>query len=135
MNPARILVAEDDEITSHMLRYVLERAGFEVVVADDGEAAWRRLEGEPFDLLITDFQMPGLNGAELCSLVIGDPRFGTMPIVLLTAKAYEEDVLGMNDAEMPRAVVSKPFSSSELIRLVRRCLEAGEPTRAVSDER
>lgn len=63
---ARILVVEDDGVTADLLRFNLERAGFSVSVVHDGRRAIERLKESRFDLIITDYQMPHVNGEDLC---------------------------------------------------------------------
>ncbi len=88
---ARILVAEDSSFYRNLLSSYLEAAGYEVVTAEDGQAAFEILEKEEFDLLITDIEMPRMNGFELTKAVRSDDRFKDMPIIAVTSLSGEED--------------------------------------------
>ena len=99
------------------------------MTAVDGEDGLAKLEGEKPDLIVLDLMMPGLDGFEVCRRVRTDPRFSSIPVILLTAKGQE------NDCERGRAAgatdfMSKPYSPSELLRRVREILSEGEPGRA-----
>ena len=110
----RILIAEDDAVSRRLLETLLARWGYDVVVAVDGEEAWRHLqrEGAPH-LAILDWMMPGMGGLEICRKVreVGYPS--PAYLILLTARTGSEDVVqgletGAND------YVTKPFSREEL---------------------
>ena len=125
-----VLVAEDNMATATVIRYNLESAGFKVTVARAGDAARRLLDKHDFDLVVADYQMPGMTGGELCEQMARDERLANIPVILLTAKAMEIDVthqlevlsdLGM----LPlRTIMAKPFSPRELIQRVRTYLRA-----------
>lgn len=115
---AKILLC-DDEI--HILRaaeFKLARAGFEVRCASDGQQAWEAIEQERPDILITDFQMPRLNGLELIERVRGNPRTSDLVVIVLTAKGFEVSPQEMAERWGVSAVLGKPFSPRELLRLV-----------------
>jgi CheY-like chemotaxis protein len=120
----RILVAEDNIAMGNVIGFNLKNAGFEVLHVVSGETAWKMIQQQEFDMLVTDFQMPGVNGGELCRRVRENPSLVSLPIVMLTAKGLEMDpeyyreILGVN------AVLSKPFSPRELTRLVQDILSA-----------
>src|SRR5258708_5997334 len=82
---ARILVVEDSAVVRRMLGLILERAGHQVSFAADGEQGLSEAARLGPDLLITDLEMPALDGIGLVERLRADPAFGTMPIVLLTA--------------------------------------------------
>ncbi|MGE0608650.1 MAG: response regulator [Pirellulales bacterium] len=114
----RVLVAEDNFVLSQVLKFNLERAGYAVEVAANGSAAARRLAAEPFDLLITDYQMPQMNGDELCRVARHDLGLSGMPIVLCSAKGLEIDVEGMLAEYDITQLFFKPFSMKEIVSLV-----------------
>jgi two-component system, chemotaxis family, chemotaxis protein CheY len=128
----RVLTAEDNMATGVLIRFCLEKAGFDATHVNTGLKAWELLQREDFDLLVTDFQMPGLPGPELCTRIRQDPRLARLPIIGLTAKGLEIDSehylrdLGMT------AMLMKPFSPSELMRLVKeKLVEEGPEKRHV----
>ncbi len=114
----RILIAEDNRLLAVILRFNLERAGFEVTVVDDGLAAIDFLRDHAVDLLITDYQMPGANGEELCKVVRENPLTAEIPIIICSAKGLELDTESMTKQYDIAAVIFKPFSAQEVIATV-----------------
>lgn len=121
----RILVAEDNVAMLSVIRFTLEKAAFEVTTAPSGQAAWDLLERHDFDLLVSDFQMPGITGGELCQRIRQHPRLAPMPVILLTAKGLELDATRYRDQLSVVAIMAKPFSPRELTRTVQDCLAVG----------
>ncbi|QDU36172.1 Alkaline phosphatase synthesis transcriptional regulatory protein PhoP [Maioricimonas rarisocia] len=124
--PARILVCDDEPHITRIIEYRLRRAGYEIEAASDGLAGWEALQRNPPALLITDCQMPRMNGLELCRTIRSDDRFEKLPIILLTAKGYELSSQMLHRELHVAAVMSKPFSPRELTRLVRLFASQGE---------
>ncbi len=121
--PADILVVEDNPALGVVVRFNLERAGFHVTLAENGCDGWDLAQAREFKLVITDQQMPGMTGVELCERLRGHPRYSQTPIIMLTAKGLE---LNRSDLEKQlgiAAVMPKPFSPRELIRKVMECLQ------------
>jgi two-component system sensor histidine kinase and response regulator WspE len=87
----RILVAEDSITVREVERQLLVRLGYEVAVAVDGMDAWNQLRAGRFDMLVTDIDMPRMNGIELVRLVRADARFAHLPIAVVSYKDREED--------------------------------------------
>ncbi len=108
-----VLVADDDPDIRELVAYRLERSGYDVITAEDGEQAEQlALERVP-DLCVLDVMMPKLDGLELTRRLRGHPETTRIPIILLTAKAQEADVetgftAGADD------YIRKPFSPEEL---------------------
>lgn len=120
----RILLC-DDEI--HILRaaeFKLSRAGYQVRCATDGQQAWETLLAEPFDLLVTDCQMPRLNGLELVRRLRQDETLHRLPVMMLTAKGLELSHGELAEQLRVAAVISKPFSPRELLRQIDQTLSA-----------
>jgi two-component system alkaline phosphatase synthesis response regulator PhoP len=117
----KILIAEDSSTVRRLVAARLAADGFEVVEAADGEEALSAAQREHPDLLVLDKVMPKLDGFEVVRALRGDPGTRTVPIVMLTERTSEEDVLsGLNlgvEEYMP-----KPFSPHELSARVRRVL-------------
>ena len=126
----KILVVDDEPTLVATLKYNLEREGYEVVAATDGESALSAARASRPDLIILDLMLPGLNGLEVCRIVRRDMA---VPILMLTAKAEEVDKvvgleLGADD------YVTKPFSMRELLARVGALLRRGtESTTAEVD--
>lgn len=126
----RILLC-DDEI--HILRaaeFKLKRAGYDVQIAADGQAAWELMQVRKPDILITDCQMPRLGGIELTQRVRSDPALRDLPVLMLTAKGFE-----LSQEDLARkwnviAIVPKPFSPRELLQTVDRILGVTDRTAA-----
>jgi two-component system sensor histidine kinase and response regulator WspE len=87
----RILVAEDSITVREVERQLLQRLGYDVAVAVDGMDAWNQLRAGNFDMLVTDIDMPRMNGIELVQLVRAEPRFAHLPIAVVSYKDREED--------------------------------------------
>jgi CheY-like chemotaxis protein len=118
-----ILVAEDNAATAAVIRFNLERKGLDVTIAGSGLAAWNLLQEEDFDLVISDVQMPGISGSELCQRMRQVPALADIPIIMLTAKSFEMDPDAYLERLTVSAIVPKPFSPRELARLVERCIK------------
>ena len=110
----RILIAEDDPISSRVLHATLEKWGHDVNVTADGNAAWAVMDDpEPPRLLILDWMMPGKDGPELCRLVRARPDGQAFYILLLTAKMQKDDIVTGLEAGADD-YVTKPFHAEEL---------------------
>lgn len=86
----RVLVAEDDPVTAWVLAHLLQREGCEVTVAHDGEQAWQLYQHQPVQVVITDLEMPRMNGTELCRKLREGSQPGYLYIIVLTAHDYKE---------------------------------------------
>jgi CheY-like chemotaxis protein len=126
-NGPRILVAEDNSVLADVLRFNLQRAGFAVTVATNGAIAINYLQQEPFDLLITDFQMPGVNGEQLCKVIRGELQLDQLPILMCSAKGLELDIGSLKSEYGVTQVISKPFSMREIVALAQK-LTAAKPS-------
>jgi DNA-binding response OmpR family regulator len=118
----RILLCDDE---AHILRaaeFKFKRAGFDVRCASDGEEAWRRIEEEKPDILITDCQMPRLDGIGLVSRLRGDERFADLPVIMLTAKGLELTRSELLAGRGVLAIIGKPFSPRDLLQRVEEIL-------------
>jgi DNA-binding response OmpR family regulator len=128
--PGRILVADDSANIREVLQMNLETLGYEVLLATDGDQALEKVYRENPDLLILDVMMPRQNGFQVCRKVKADPRHGSTPVILLTAKSQREDVYWGKDCGADE-YMTKPFSTKELEVMVERLLSrrAGVQTR------
>ncbi len=109
----RVLIAEDDPVSRHVLRRFLERWGYEVSEAEDGESAWQLFQKEEFGVLVTDWMMPGCDGVELIRRVRDLERTQYTYAILLTAKSEKGDLVEGIEAGADD-FVSKPFDRREL---------------------
>ncbi|HXU30486.1 MAG TPA: response regulator transcription factor [Thermoanaerobaculia bacterium] len=119
----RVLVVEDDEAIASGLAFNLERKGYEVVVESDGAAALDRAAAGPFDLVILDVRLPGIDGFQVCQRLRAAGNF--TPILMLTARGQPDDVIfglkmGADD------YVIKPFDLAELLARVEGLLRRQE---------
>ena len=115
---AKIVVCDDEIHIVRAVQFKLSKAGYDVRCAADGDAAWHTIEQDPPDLLITDFQMPRLNGLELIERVRQRPDTRDLPVIVLSAKGFELSPQELDERWGVLAVIDKPFSPRELLRLV-----------------
>jgi len=108
-----ILLVEDDPDIRHVVSYKLTRGGFRVVEATDGLAALREAQDSHPDLVILDVRMPLMSGLEVCRELRARPWTATVPIIMLTGRAQQEDIDQAYAAGATDYVV-KPFSPREL---------------------
>jgi two-component system alkaline phosphatase synthesis response regulator PhoP len=124
--PKRLLLC-DDEI--HILRaaeFKLKRAGYDVQTADDGQEGWEAIEHRKPDMLITDCQMPRLDGIGLVRRVRSEPQTEDLPVLMLTAKGFELSHEELREELKIIKIVAKPFSPRELLQLVNKVLGGPE---------
>src|ERR671911_1307480 len=121
-----ILLVDDEDSVQKLLAYPLERDGYTVIPAQDGEEALARFQNEQVDLVVLDVMLPRLDGLEVCRRLRAQ---SSVPIIMLTARGDELDkVLGLELGADD--YITKPFSLRELlarIRAVGRRLAAGTP--------
>ncbi|MDA8141432.1 MAG: response regulator [Desulfobacteraceae bacterium] len=113
-----ILVVDDEEDILELVRFHLSREGYAVLCAETGEEGWRQIKSQPIDLLIVDLMLPGIDGLALARQLKNDPHTRQIPVVMLSAKGEEADIvtgleLGADD------YVTKPFSPRVLLARVR----------------
>lgn len=116
-----VLVIEDEEDIQSLIEYNLTKNGFRVTCAESGERGLQLAESSPPDLVLLDLMLPGIDGLELCRRLKQSPRTSMVPVVIVTAKGEETDVvagleIGADD------YVPKPFSPRVLLARVRAVL-------------
>ena len=123
-----VLVVEDEAALVTLLRYNLEREGFRVAEARDGEEAMLQIAEQMPDLVVLDWMLPLMSGIEVCRQLRRLPETRRLPIVMLTARGEEGDKLRGLDAGADD-YVTKPFSPSELIARMRAVMRRSRPER------
>jgi two-component system, OmpR family, phosphate regulon response regulator PhoB len=126
---AKVLVVEDEEAISHLLAYNLEREGFRVATAPDGEEALIKVEESRPDLVLLDWMLPNVSGIELCRQLRTRNETREIPIIMITARGEEEDRVRGLDVGADD-YVTKPFSMSELVARMRAVLRRTAPALA-----
>ncbi|THC46154.1 response regulator transcription factor [Massilia sp. Mn16-1_5] len=117
-----VLVVEDDEHISQVLRFMLERQGYQVVHMADGRAASQHIvAAEPPALVLLDVMLPYVDGFEIVQLIRSQESWRDVPVLMLTAKNTERDTVRALDAGANDFVI-KPFQPQELLARVRRFL-------------
>ena len=118
----RILVAEDDPVTRRFVVTLLEEKGYEVLVAEDGEQAVATALNTAPDLIVCDLVMPYRDGYEVLRAIRNDQRTSDIPVLILSMRDREEDIIRGFEAGADEYVV-KPFNAREFVSRVRRLLE------------
>ncbi len=115
------ILVVDDSITSRtLLRNILELAGYEVETAVDGAGAWETLQRGRFDLVVSDVEMPHMDGFTLTRRIRSDPALGTLPVVLVTGRDTGEDRAEGLEAGASAYVVKRRFDQGTLLDVVRK---------------
>jgi len=120
--PAHLLLADDELHILKAAEFKFNRQGYRVDCARDGQEAWDKVQADPPDMLVTDLQMPRMNGLQLIQRLRDDPRFRDLPAILLTAKGFELDHDDIISRLGVFEIVSKPFSPRDLCKRVEMAL-------------
>jgi two-component system, chemotaxis family, sensor kinase CheA len=117
----RMALVAEDTITSRMLlKNILSSAGFQVRAVVDGAEAWKALQEKAYDLVVSDVEMPGMNGFELTSKIRGEPAMADLPVVLVTGLESADDRERGIDVGADAYIVKSSFDQSNLLEVVRR---------------
>jgi two-component system alkaline phosphatase synthesis response regulator PhoP len=126
----RILLCDDERHILRAAEFKFKRAGFEVISACDGEEAWQCIQQDAPDLVVTDCQMPRLDGVSLVKRIRAHDHLANLPIIMLTAKGYEISQDELCNQYGVVAMLAKPFSPRDLLQMVQRTLAAQAPIQA-----
>ena len=117
-----VLIVEDEKNIVLSLEFLMKKAGYEVAVARDGDAALEAIGREAPDLVLLDVMLPNRNGYQVCEAIRGNPELAKVKIIMLTAKG--------RDAERDKGIalgadeyITKPFSTREVVARVARLIE------------
>ena len=124
MSGEHILIVEDEEDIAELLEYNLQRQGYEPSIAGTGEDGLNQSRETIPDLILLDLMLPGMSGLEVCRRLKGDPATEKIPVIMLTAKGEEEDVIAGFDAGADD-YVTKPFRPKVLLARVKAVLRRG----------
>ncbi|HHW60959.1 MAG TPA: response regulator transcription factor [Syntrophomonadaceae bacterium] len=123
MSGSKILVVDDEAYIVELVRFNLEKEGFQVLVACDGSTALELVEKHLPDLIVLDIMLPGMDGLEVCQRLKQDESYRSIPIIFLTARGEEIDtVLGLEMGGDD--YIKKPFSPRELVARIKARLRA-----------
>jgi two-component system phosphate regulon response regulator PhoB len=122
----RVLVVEDEDALASLLQYNLDKEGYRVAIATDGEEALVQVDESPPDLIVLDWMLPKVSGVEVCRRLRARPETRNLPIIMLTARGEESDRIRGLDTGADDYVV-KPFSMSELAARIRAVLRRIRP--------
>jgi two-component system chemotaxis sensor kinase CheA len=117
-----ILVAEDSITARTLLKNILESAGYQVKTAVDGEEAFAALSTAPCDLVVSDIEMPRMNGFDLTARIRADKKFAELPVVLVTSLQSREDRERGVEAGANAYIVKSSFDQSNLLEIIRRLI-------------
>ncbi len=121
VNAKKILVIDDEPDIVDLVCYNLEREGFEVSSAPDGEEALRKIQNEHYGLIVLDLMLPGIQGFDLCRMLRKDPKTEDLPIIMITAKTEDDNrILGLEIGADD--YITKPFNPRELAARVKAVL-------------
>jgi len=117
----RVLIVDDSSAIRKSVHFILDQAGYEVVAAEDGLDALSKLDGASFDLIVTDVNMPNLDGIGLVQKVREQPDFKYTPIVVLTTESQGSK---MEEGKAAGATgwIVKPFDADKLLSVVKRLI-------------
>lgn len=132
MSKTRILIVEDERSLAEILQYNLEKEGFEVTVAFDGQDGVRQALANPPDVVVLDLMLPVIEGFEVCRILRSDPKTQGTRVLMLTARSEEVDeIVGFNMGADD--YVTKPFKIKPLIHRIKALLRRSETTEATRD--
>lgn len=124
-NGKKILVVDDEELTTQLAKTFLEKYGFKVIIASDGEAGLEMAEAENPDLILLDVMLPSMDGFSVCKKLKENDNFKNTPILMFTAKGLSSDIEEGKAVGADEYIV-KPFSGKALVATIRKHLGMDE---------
>ncbi len=118
----KVLVVDDSAAVRQSVSYILSQAGYEITEAEDGKVGEQRLDDGPFDLIMTDVNMPNMDGIELVRRVRAHSAHRFTPIVVLTTESQDSKMTEGKQAGATGWIV-KPFDADKLLGVVRKLVE------------
>jgi two-component system chemotaxis sensor kinase CheA len=118
----RLLIVEDSMTTRALMKSILEAAGYEIETASDGQAAWRLLQDTSVDLVVSDVDMPNMDGFELTEAARASKKHAELPIVLVTARESERDKTRGIEVGADAYLVKSAFDQRNLLETIRQML-------------
>ncbi len=131
MSNVKVLLCDDEIHIIKAAEFKFKKSGFDVRCASDGQQGWETIQDFKPDVLITDCQMPRMNGLELASKIRSSAEFQNLPIIMLTGKGYELSELLEKEGLLINCLMTKPFSPRDLVAKVNALVEektSTEPT-------
>ncbi len=123
-----ILVAEDDRNLLAIIQLNLQAAGFQVTGARDGREAWELAQQGNFDLVLTDYGMPGVVGSDLCRRLRATDEYAETPLIMISALCRDLNLSDLQEELRLAAVLSKPFGMKEMVEAIKKHLARVEAT-------
>ncbi len=134
MSGGHVLAVEDNPAFLGVIAWTLRKAGLEVTTAENGLEAWKFLQENQVDLVVTDFNMPEMSGGDLCAKMREDPRHRGTPVILMTALAAEcEREHCVEELELS-AIITKPFSPRGVTAQALKLLEQSKNSTSSAEE-
>ncbi|MBN2023924.1 MAG: response regulator [Pirellulales bacterium] len=118
----RVLLCDDEIPIIRAAEFKIKKAGYDVRIAGDGEEAWQMIQAEMPDILVTDCQMPRLDGLGLVRRLREHPETRDLPVLMLTAKGFELSAEELARRWGVRDLIAKPFSPKGLLERIREIL-------------
>lgn len=128
----RILLCDDELHILRAAEFKFKRAGYDVVLATDGQEGWERIEQARPDIVVTDCQMPKLSGLALAERICTTPATAELPVIMLSAKGFELSPAELRQNYGIRCLMAKPFSPRELFAKVEAILAGDDASPAHS---
>ena len=123
----KILVVDDEPTIVRLMEFILARQGHEMIVAVNGEEALQKIKAHQPDLVLLDIMMPRIDGYEVAQKLRADPQTADLPIIMLSAKAQDEDIRRGVEVGVDE-YITKPFTPDHLVQVVSQHLSRIEKT-------